>query len=167
MSKSNVKTEKNYWPHSIIAGIVFIVIACIATIKVALDNPVQMDSFYLDRYQNVDRNYNQLQKAQKEFEKNFSLSYQTKKFNMNQPNSFSMSIQDLNKNTLVENAEVKLVISRPETNEFNQEFILKNPKNGVFEFHDIKINKPGRWQILTLVTINGLQAYNKHEVFAN
>lgn len=163
----NIKKERNYWPHSIVAGIIFIIIACIVTIKIALDNPVQMDSFYLEKYQSVDRNINDIMKAQKEFEKSYVLEYQTKKFSMNKANTFTFTIKNLETKSNVQKADIKLVITRPETNEFNQEFVLQASKGGVFTVEGIKAEKPGRWQILTKINIGEKSSFNKYEVFAN
>ena len=43
MPKS-VKVERNFWPHTIVTMILLAIVACAWTIKIALDNPVQMDN---------------------------------------------------------------------------------------------------------------------------
>ena len=85
---------------------------------------------------------------------------------MDKANTFSFSIVDKN-GKAVENAKVRLMISRPETNEYNQEFLLEKAADGRYSFEGIKADKPGRWQILTRISIDGIEAYNRHEVFAN
>ena len=55
-----LKKERNYWPHAIVTVLIFMVFACAMVVKIAMDNPVQMDSFYLDKYQQVDENINEI-----------------------------------------------------------------------------------------------------------
>jgi len=162
-----IKKEKNYWPHAIVVVLCFMVFACAMVVKIAMDNPVQMDSFYLEKYQQVDENINEILTKQKEFEENFTLSYGTKKFTMGKDNSFKMSIKNLKDQSVVENAEITLVISRPDSNEFNQEFRLQKATNGVFVFDGIKTEKPGRWQILTKIKIGDMSSFNQYEVYAS
>jgi len=58
------------------------------------------------------------------------------------------------------------MISRPDTNKYNQKFTLKSTTDGKYIFKGIKIHNPGRWQVLTRISINGMEGYNKHEVYA-
>jgi len=164
---SKVKQEKNYWPHAIVTVLIFMIFACAMVVKIAIDNPVQMDSFYLEKYQTVNKDINSILEKQKVFEENFAIKYKTKKFIIGKPNTFKMSIRDIKNNNFVKNAEIKLVLSRPDTNEFNQEFDLKSALNGVFTVEDIKVDKPGRWQILTKIKIDDKSSYNKYEVYAS
>jgi hypothetical protein len=164
---SKVKDEKNYWPHAIVLVLCFMVFACAMVVKIAMDNPVQMDSFYLEKYQTVNENINEIRAKQKVFEENFVLSYKTKKFTMGESNSFEMSIKNIKDQTIVKNAEIRLVISRPDSNDYNQEFTLKSTKNGVFIFDGIKAELPGRWQILTKINIGDKSSFNQYEVYAS
>ena len=162
-----LKKERNYWPHAIVTVLIFMVFACAMVVKIAMDNPVQMDSFYLEKYQQVDENINEIKEKQRIFEENFALVYKTKKFTMGKTNSFEMSIKNIKNDSIVQNAEIRLVISRPDTNEFNQEFKLKSAKNGVFVFDGIKAEKPGRWQVLTKINIDDKSSFNRYEVYAS
>ena len=162
-----IKKEKNYWPHAIVVVLCFMVFACAMVVKIAMDNPVQMDSFYLEIYQKVNEDINEIKEKQKIFEENFVIKYQTEKFTISKPNTFKMSIENIKNQSIVKNAEIKLVLSRPDTNEFNQEFNLKNAVNGVFIIDNIKVNKPGRWQILTKIKIGDKSSYNQYEVYAS
>lgn len=163
----NKSVEKNYWPHAIVTVLIFMVFACAMVVKIAMDNPVQMDSFYFEKYQQVDENINEIKAKQKIFEENFIILYKTKKFTMGKSNSFQMSVKDKNSQNIINDAEIKLVVSRPDSNDYNQEFIIKNATNGIFTFEDIKIEKPGRWQILTKIKIDDKSSFNRYEVYAS
>lgn len=160
------KIERNYWPHAIVSGIVFVVIACGFTIKIAMDNPVEMDSYYLEKYQSVDANINDILEKQAIFDKNYKIEHDKIEFAMGSNNKVEFSIKDKNNNTLTDEAKVRLVISRPETNKYNQEFIVENGKDGKYSFEGINFEKPGRWQVLTRISIKGMEGYNKYEVIA-
>jgi hypothetical protein len=165
MPKTTVKIERNYWPHAIVTMIVLAIIACAWTIKIALDNPVEMDSYYLTKYQKVETNINEILEQQALFDANYKLEHHSIKFVQGQDNKVELSIKDKNGNP-INDAKVRLVISRPETNANNQEFLLQSAQDGLYVFEGIKADKPGRWQVLTRISIDGVEGYNKHEVFA-
>ncbi len=160
------KEKKSYWPHAILVGIFLIIIACIWTIKVALANPVEMDDFYLQKYQKVDKNINTIIKKQKAFFKRFVLEYQSVVFKLNEENTISFSIKDKKTNLHVENAQILTILTRPETNAYNQEFKPKYTQNGKFTISGIKISKPGRWQFKSKIKIGDLEGFVEHEILA-
>ncbi len=161
------KKERNYWPHAIVSSILFIVVACGFTIKIAMDNPVEMDSYYLEKYQSVDLNINDILAKQAIFDKNYKIEHDKSKFAMGSNNKVEFYIKDKNSKNMTDEAKVRLVISRPETNKYNQEFIVENGKDGKYSFEGINFEKPGRWQVLTRISINGMEGYNKYEVYAS
>ena len=161
-----IKRERNYWPHGIIGMLIFIVFVCVLLVKIAMNNPPQMDNFYLKDYQLVDESINEIKARQKIFEENFILIYKTKKFTTGKKNSFKMSIKGKNSQAVVKNAKIRLLVTRPDTNNYNQEFILKDTKNGMFVFDGIEIGQVGRWQILTKIYIDDKSSFNTHEVLA-
>jgi len=158
--------SKNYWPHGIVLVLIFMVCACAAVVIIAMKNPVEMDSFYMEKYQQVDENINEILAKQKVFDENYDLVYKTKKFIIGASNSFELSIKNKKDGTLLKNADIKLMVTRPETNKFNQEILAKESKNGIFIFKGIQVSKPGRWQILTKIHINDKSGFNEHEVYA-
>lgn len=162
---SKVKSERNYWPHAIVGGILLIVLACAWTIKIAIQNPVEMDTFYMEKYQKVDENINEILVLQKKFNAKFELGYSTEKFHMGD-NSITIRLIDKQTSHVVSNADFTLLLSRPETNKENREFKATEVKNGTYTFGPLPITKPGRWQILTKVVVDGFQGYNKYEVYA-
>lgn len=160
-------TKKNYWPHSIVLVLIFMVCACVAVVVIAMKNPVEMDNFYMEKYQQVDENINEILAKQKIFEDTFEMQYKTKKFIIGQSNTFEMSIKNKIDGQIVEHANIKLMVTRPETNKDNQEILAKDAKNGVFVFEGIMADKPGRWQVLTMIVIDGKKGFNKYEVYAS
>lgn len=158
--------SKNYWPHGIVFVLLLMVSACTLVVTIAIKNPVEMDSFYMEKYQKVDANINHIMAEQKAFDANYALEFKTKKFIIGAQNSFALSIKNKKDGSLLNNADIKLMVTRPETNKFNQEILAKKAKNGQFLFEGIQVNKPGRWQILTKINIDGKIGFNQYEVYA-
>ncbi|MDD3324446.1 MAG: FixH family protein [Sulfurospirillaceae bacterium] len=159
------KKERNYWPHTIIAMILGVIVAGGWTIAIALQNPVQMDTFYMEKYAKVDNNINEIIESQEKFFKKFDIVYSTMKFTQGQ-NSISLYIIDKISQKRVENANISVLLSRPETNEHNLALPLQNGQDGIYTFGPFDIAKVGRWQILTKVKIDDDIGYNKYETFA-
>lgn len=160
----NVKQERNYWPHSIIAMIIACVIACGWTIKIAFDNPVEMDTFYMEKYQQVDQNINEILELQAAFNAQFDLGYSSEKFVLGE-NSIVLTLRDKQGNA-VENATVTLMLSRPETNQDNKKMNVAQAQKGQYTFGPFEINKPGRWQILSKIEVGDFKGYHKTETYA-
>lgn len=153
--------EKNYWPHTVIAMIIGIVIASSATISIAVDNPVHEENIFMDTYQNVDDNINEILVSQHHFIQKYKIEVDDKlKFG---ENSINIKVIDKATNNLVENAKVKVLITRPETTKFDQ--ILEDLKfeNGAYKATPIKIEKEGRWFIMPQVKIGELIGFQKLE----
>lgn len=163
--KENAK-ERNYWPHGIVISIILVVIACAWTIKIAIENPVQMDSYYMEKYQDVDKNMHTIEEKQKLFFERFDIVYTHSKIVVGQPFSLNLSIKDKTKGVNLEEADVKLLITRPDTNDFNQKFSFLKAINSQFEAKNIVLNKPGRWQFLAKIKYKEYEGFHKYEALA-
>lgn len=62
---ANVKSERNYYPHAVVGMILGMVVACGWMIKIATDNPVEMDTYYMEKYQKVDHTINEILELKK------------------------------------------------------------------------------------------------------
>lgn len=158
--------ERNYWPHGIVISIILIIIACAWTIKIALDNPVQMDSYYMEKYQDVDRDMHNIEKKQDLFFERFNVVYDKSKVSVGQAFDLGLSVQDKQANQNIKDATITLLITRPETNEFNQKFTFTTSEDGVFRSKNIILDKPGRWQMLAKIKYKEYEGFHKYEVFA-
>lgn len=162
---TNVKNERNYWPHTVIGMIVACVIACGWTIKIAvMDHPVEMDTFYMEKYQKVDQNINEILELQAAFNAQFDLTYSTEKFALGK-NSMVISLKD-KKGNAVENAKVTMMLSRPDSNHENQQLSPSSIQNGEYHFGPFEIAKVGRWQILSKIEVGEFKGYHKNEAYA-
>ncbi|WP_169975788.1 MULTISPECIES: FixH family protein [unclassified Campylobacter] len=157
---------KTFWPYAIVLSIIAIVIACIATIVIALKNPVQMDTFYMDRYQNVDENINKIHESQKKFDSKFSVVFNS--VNLEKHNDFLKAIFEFTvapKDNKSANLSTQILLTRPETNELNQnlEAIWQNQK---LITNSVKLTKEGRWQLLLKLNDGTDTGFYKFEIEA-
>ena len=161
---ASAKSEKTLYPYIVIGMIIGCVVACGFTIKIALDNPVEMDTFYMEKYQKVDHNINQILQLQEEFNARFDIGYSTEKFKIGQ-NTLTLKLTDKSGNA-VDNANITLMLSRPDTNKQNKELKATHGENGLYTFGPFEISKPGRWQILSKIQIGDFQGYHKNEAYS-
>ena len=158
-----VKSERNYWPHTVIGMILGVVVAAGWTIKIAVENPVEMDTAYMAKYQKVDLHINEILELQAKFDARYAVQYSTKNFVLGK-NSIAISVIDKN-GQAINDASVTLLLSRPETNVNNLEMQPSQIANGNYTFDGITIEKPGRWQILTKIKIGDVEGFQKYEVY--
>lgn len=153
---------KTFWPHAIVLSIIAIVIACIATIVIALKNPVQMDNFYMDRYQNVDENINEIRDTHKRFESKYAVAFDN-------PNPRAMEdefeFKITPKSARLPNFKTQILLTKPETNEFNEELSLTQQKE-VLKTAKVKLAKEGRWQILLKINDGEDTGFYKFDINA-
>ena len=158
------RAERNYWPHTIVAMIIACIIACGWTIKIALDNPVEMDTFYMEKYQKVDQTINEIIELQTKFDAAFNLTYSTEQFTIGQ-NSITLKLTDKS-GKIINDANIIMMLSRPETNKDNKQMKASKVENGLYTFGPFDIQKPGRWQILSKIEMGDFKGYHKNEAYA-
>jgi nitrogen fixation protein FixH len=141
-----------HWPIGVITSVILIVIACAVTIYVALLQPVQEDADMMLGYHNLDASANDMIIAGIKFNAKYKLTYIGEGVSL-EGSSIAYKIEDMDANP-VNNAVVKVVLSRPIIEENQIE--LENPhvENGVYTFENVKVAKEGRWNILAKVTVN-------------
>lgn len=159
-----VKNERSYYPYVVIGMILGCVVACGFTIKIAVDNPVEMDTFYMEKYQQVDHSINTILELQEKFNAKFDLAYSTEKFEMGQ-NSIMLTLTDKS-GAPINDAKMTMMLSRPDSNKENKQFNPSKVENGNYTFGPFDINKPGRWQILSKIERGEFKGYHKNEAYA-
>ncbi|MDR1460758.1 MAG: 4-hydroxy-3-methylbut-2-en-1-yl diphosphate synthase [Campylobacteraceae bacterium] len=152
------RNNKNYWPHAILISLGLIVLACIYTIVEALKNPVEMDTFYLQSYQEVDKNYDKIKASQENFEKKYDIFFEVNGeqngiLHVGKNNNIKITISDKEQNECSLNADIKLLLTKPETNQYNQNITESQLEKCGWFFSAIDVEKIGRWQFQTKITI--------------
>lgn len=146
--------------------------------------PVNKENLMLGEYHYVDKNYNEIMQQKMEFEKLYDAKFTFNSygddiltirsngskvffpygFKMGE-NSFSFRLVD-KKGNFVSKANVKLLLTRYDTNEFNQKLELASVENGVYTVKPFTIEKSGRWKTIVSVEVNDLKNIYEQKVFA-
>lgn len=157
--------KKNYWPHAILGIILAVVIGGAVSIKDAINHPVQESTYFMEKYQGVEDNAYELEQQKDKFDKNFKIFYSIKKFKIGK-NSLSLKIINRETNQPVNNADIAMLLTRPNTNDFNKKLKPKKVQNGSYVFEDLDIQRLGRWKILTTTKIDGFRGFNSYDINA-
>ncbi len=163
-TKIDKTNEKTYWPHMIL-GFLFIGITLgYWTVKHAVEMPVQEVNEYMMKYQQADLGINEILKKKKAFDEVYTIKLNDVKMmvmtdNINskipQPNAvtltkganhFSYTVTKKD-GTLVSDAKVSFLLTRPHTRK-DDVMIEKVPfKNGMYVTPMIDIEKAGRYTL--------------------
>lgn len=148
--KEMTNVEKNYWPHFIVALVLFAVGLGVWTIKAAIDNPVELDNSYMLNYHTVDSDINDILKKQQNFDNNYKLDLLTQKLNSGE-NLIEIVLKDKNDN-IIDNAKVEILVTRPDTTKFDKK-LTASFKNGKY-IAKVNLEKEGRWNIVIKTEID-------------
>jgi hypothetical protein len=161
---SSESKEENYWPHFILASILAVAGLCVWTVKIAINNPVEMDSFYFEKYQQVDENINEIILKQQEFDKKYDVVVRKDDFKIGE-NEFFLNVHTKD-NKFISDAKVEVTITRPDTSKYDKKLEVSSVKEGTYIFKPFNVEKIGRWQIMSKITVNNLTSFMKNEVNA-
>ena len=134
--------KKTFWPYAIVLSIFAIIIACIATIVIALQNPVEMDSAYMQSYQKVDENITFIKESEARFDEKFDLKFEPEFKGMQGQFKFHLTP----KNGEISSLSYEILLTRPQTNKDNKILNASWQKNELVS-ESLSI-KEGRWQLL-------------------
>jgi len=146
VSKSNGRA----WPYGIAISIILVFSFCVGTIVVTQSAHIQESDSYMTHYQDADANVNDLIEAQIAFDKKYKIEYLSNGIATDSSVSYKVTRLD---GSLVNDAQTVLAISRPETDEFNQNTENVTVENGVYTFTDLEFPKPGVWNLIVKVAI--------------
>ena len=153
----NKKSSGRIWPYAIGAAITMVFGFCVATVVVTQKANIQPSDVYMTYYQDADANANGLIEARIAFNKKYTLSYISNGLSENGSN-IVYKISDKAGNP-IDNAKIKLAISRPETDEFSQTFESPSVENGLYTFQGATFNKAGVWNLIAKVEIGENSRY--------
>ncbi|QFR50279.1 hypothetical protein FJR48_11285 [Sulfurimonas lithotrophica] len=145
------------WPYAIGISIILIFGACVATIVVASKLPVEKSDTYMMDYHQADANANDLINARIEFDKKYKIEYVTDGLSQDK-SILKYKVTDLAGKT-IENAKLKVIVTRPNSRKYDQELMDYKYDNGIYVFKPIKLELAGRWDIMAKVNVDKLQRY--------
>lgn len=146
------KSSGKIWPYSIGAAIILVFGFCVATVVVTKNVNIQESDAYMTHYQEADRNANELIQAKIAFDQKYKIEYVSDGIS-EKGAVLKYKVMDINAKP-INNAELALAKSRPETKEFNQQLESPVVENGVYSFSGLEFPKPGVWNIIVKVSID-------------
>lgn len=156
-------SKKTFWPYGIVLSIIGCVIACVTTIIISLDYPVEMDNVYFQNKQNVDQNINEILASQKAFDDKFSVKLLNDEIKINTLNEIKISIKNKTQNSKI--IAYKSMMTRPETNALNLE--LNATLSDEILLTSFNPTQVGRWQFMLQLQDENATGYYRFELFAN
>jgi len=149
----NKKNNGRMWPYIIGIAITLVFGFCVATVVVTSKAHIQQSDLYMTNYQNADAKANDYIKAKIAFDKKYNIEYITQSIGKD-PSEVIYKITDKTENP-VNDAELSIAVSRPETAEFNTVHNDPEVVKGVYTFHNVTFPKVGVWNIIAKVKIGG------------
>ena len=151
------KNPGTKWPVIIAVSTIVVIGFGIATIKAAINNPVEMSDYGMQKYQDYDNNANDIINAKIAFDKKYVIAWQTSQIAENNT-TVIYQVTDKEGNP-VNNAKIEAVLTRPDTTKLDLNLSNPSVSNGVYTFASVSLPKPGRWDILAKVTVGSDQRY--------
>jgi len=133
--------KKTFWPYAIVLSIIAIIIACIVTIVIALQNPVEMDSAYMQSYQRVDENITFIKESEARFDEKFGLKFEPNLDGLNGKFKFYITP----KSGEISSLSYEILLTRPQTNKENKTLNASWQNNELIS-QSVSL-KEGRWQL--------------------
>lgn len=151
------KNAGKKWPWIIAISTIIVIGFAIATIKVAINNPVEMSEYGMQNYHEYDNNVNDIINAKIEFDKKYSITFLTPQISDKQT-VITYAIKDTS-GKAIEDANISVVLTRPDTTKLD--ITLDRPviENGVYTFEAIDLPKAGRWDIMAKIVLGENQRY--------
>ena len=145
------------WPYAIAASILLVFGFAVTTIVVTSTMPVEKSDTYMMYYQEADANANELIEARIAFDKKYTIEYITDGLSMDN-SIIKYKVYDKESHP-VDNAKIKVIITRPNNHKNDQE--LNNPSvaNGIYTFAPTTLAKEGRWDVMAKVNVDNLQRF--------
>jgi nitrogen fixation protein FixH len=151
------KNPGTKWPIIIAFSIVGIIAACVITVKVALNNPVQMSDYGMQNYHSYDANVNDIINAKIAFDQKYSIAFLTSQIH-EKGTVIEYRVTDKSGNA-VNDAKVEAVLTRPDNTNFDINLSQPSVSEGKYIFKAVDLPKVGRWDILAKISVGDDQRY--------
>jgi len=145
------------WPWIIGVSTITVIGFSIATIKVALNNPVEMSEYGMQSYHTYDDNANDIINAKIAFDQNYTIAFLTPQL-LEKKSVLVYQVRDKSGNA-INDAKVEVVLTRPDSTRFDVNLSSPSVSEGKYTFNAVDLPKVGRWDILAKVSVGDKQRY--------
>ncbi len=151
------KNAGKKWPWIIGLSTVAVIALGIGTVKIAINNPVEMSDYGMQSYHTYDDNANEIIKAKIAFDKNYTIAFLTPQI---REKGTVIAYKILNKsNNSVNNAKIEVILTRPDSTKLDINLTSPTSENGVYTFHPVDLPRAGRWDIMAKISVGDVQRY--------
>ena len=133
-------------------------LACVATIVVTSKLPVEKSDTYMMGYHEADAKANELIQARIDFNKKYKVEYITDSLHV-ESSIIKYKVMDVN-NKPINNAILKVIVTRPNNHKHDQELTNPSVENGIYTFSSITLPQVGRWDIMAKINVGDLQRFH-------
>lgn len=151
------KNAGKKWPWIIGLSTIAIVGFVIATVKVAIKNPVEMSDYGMQSYHTFDDNANDIINAKIAFDRLYTVGFMTPQV-LEKKSILIYEVKD-KMGKPIDSAKIEVVLTRPDTIKLDLNLTNPSVHEGKYTFNAIDLPKPGRWDIMAKVTIGENQRY--------
>jgi nitrogen fixation protein FixH len=145
------------WPYAIAGAITMVFGFCVTTIIVTSKADIQESNAYMTYYQDADANANTLIKNRMAFDKKINIQFIAKQL---QADGTTLEYKVTDKvGNAINNAKLKLLITRPETHTLDKTLEHTNVKDGMYSFENVKFPKPGIYNLIVKVEVGNLSRF--------
>jgi hypothetical protein len=145
------------WPWIVVGSILGVVGLSYWTVRIAMDNPVQLSDLDMQDYHHFEHDANAIITSKIAFDKKYDVEYITQDF---KPEGATVKFR-LTSSTgePVNDANITVRLTRPGTHEYDRTVGIKQVEDGVYRFETVTLPKEGRWDILTSIQVGNTQRY--------
>lgn len=145
---------KNYWPFGIFLLAMVVVGLIVLTIKVAVTNPVELQSICQRSSQEIDANINEIVKSRESFLNKYNVSFEgalqqdTKSFRQ-----IFLRLSNKKNGKIETDAKVSFFLTRPNTIKEDKNLGEGELVEGLWQSQSFEVQKEGRYQSEALIEI--------------
>jgi hypothetical protein len=177
---NNSNGSGKFWPYMILGFLFIGLFLGFWTVRVTLAMPVSESNEYQRKYQDADLNINQIIEAQERFDARYVLKALDFKLSSFKPTDFARKhnkVVALTKTmhvayrltdksgAAINDANVTLLLTRPQTRDDDQIFPHLKAKNGVYTTPDFTLPKAGRYTLRLRVQVGDAVGFLEHEAY--
>ena len=151
------KNAGRKWPIIIGLSIMAVVGFSIATIKVAMNNPVAMSDYGMQGYHEYDRDANDIISEKIAFDQKYAIAFLTPQLN-EKGAVLAYQVSDKAGNP-VNDATIDVVLTRPDSSKNDVKLTKPAINDGKYTFEAVDLPKVGRWDIMAKVSVSGVKRY--------
>ena len=177
---NNSSGSGKFWPYMILGFLFIGLFLGFWTVRVTLAMPVSESNEYQRKYQDADLNINQIIEAQERFDAHYVLEPLDFKPSSFKPTDFArkhgkvialtqtmhLAYRLTDKSgAAVNDANMTLLLTRPQTRDNDQTFPRLKAKNGVYTTPEITLPKAGRYTLRLRVQVGDAVGFLEHEAY--